>query len=412
MATLAATSISSTQATLQGNVTSSGGDAPFITLYYGASDGADNAANWSNSVELGQLGAGPFSYPIGDLIPSTTYHYRVRATNSAALDGVWASSSQSFSTPASTNPVVANGAVINASGSQVTLLGKVISPGNGTINQGSANFTANRYDSLMLWLDANDSSTLDQGYASGETGVPNTNESVGYWADKSGKGYHAIANRKLSDRRPTYKTTTTGFQDMPTLGFNGINNAMTITGSEVAFDKWDEMSAFIVFEGVTLGNWDMILRKRTETGGWYFGSGNGLRAYFYVVGTSANDTQYSAHGANWNNAQIITLQFGKGTRKWYFNGEEKMTVNDLGTMASSSDAPLVIGAHLQASGNDTSEAPMNLSEVLIFRNRLALPDQRKIEGYLAHKWDLNSSLDASHPYRAAIPTFNDSIICG
>ena len=111
----------------------------------------------------------------------------MRATNSAALDGVWASSSQSFSTPASTNPVVANGAVINASGSQVTLLGKVISPGNGTINQGSANFTANRYDSLMLWLDANDSSTLDQGYASGETGVPNTNESVGYWADKSGK---------------------------------------------------------------------------------------------------------------------------------------------------------------------------------------------------------------------------------
>ena len=196
---------------------------------------------------------------------------------------------------------------------------------------------------------------------------------------------------------------------MPTLGFNGINNAMTITGSEVAFDKWDEMSAFIVFEGVTLGNWDMILRKRTETGGWYFGSGHSLRAYFYVAGTSANNTQSSAHGANWNNAQIITLQFGKGYPKWYFNGEEKMTVNDLGTMASSSDAPLVIGAHLQASGNDTSEAPMNLSEVLIFRNRLALPDQRKIEGYLAHKWDLNSSLDASHPYRAAIPTFNDSI---
>ena len=109
----------------------------------------------------------------------------MRATNSAALEGVWASSSQSFSTPASTNPVVANGAVMNASGSQVTLQGKVISPGNGTINQGSTSFTANRYESLMLWLDANDSSTLDQGFSSGETGTPSNDNPIGYWADKS-----------------------------------------------------------------------------------------------------------------------------------------------------------------------------------------------------------------------------------
>ena len=198
VATLAATSVSATQATLEGNVISSGGDAPAITIYYGTSDGADNSANWSNSIELGQLGAGTFSYPLGDLTPSTSYHYRVRAVNSAALQGVWASSSQSFSTPASTNPVVANGAVMNASGTQVTLQGKVISPGNGSIDQGTSSFSANRYESLMLWLDANDSSTLDQGYASGETGVPSNNNKVGYWADKSGKGYHAIANRKLS----------------------------------------------------------------------------------------------------------------------------------------------------------------------------------------------------------------------
>ena len=86
VATLAATSVSATQATLEGNVISSGGDAPAITIYYGTSDGANNSANWSNSIELGQLGTGTFSYPLGDLIPSTTYHYRVRATNSAALE--------------------------------------------------------------------------------------------------------------------------------------------------------------------------------------------------------------------------------------------------------------------------------------------------------------------------------------
>jgi hypothetical protein len=234
VATLAATPVSATQANLEGNVTSSGGDAPAITLYYGTSDGADNSANWANSIELGQLGAGTFSYPIGDLTPSTTYHYRVRAVNSAALQGVWASSSQSFNTPASTNPVVANGAVINASGSQVTLLGKIISPGNGTINQGSASFTANRYDSLMLWLDANDTSTLDKGFGAGNEGVPSNTNNVGFWSDKSGKGYHAVANRNLNDRRPQYLST--GLNSKPTLKFDGSHDVMKISGSETAFD--------------------------------------------------------------------------------------------------------------------------------------------------------------------------------
>ena len=63
VATLAASSVIATQATLEGNVTSSGGDAPAITIYYGTSDGADNSANWANSIELGQLGGRYFFLP-------------------------------------------------------------------------------------------------------------------------------------------------------------------------------------------------------------------------------------------------------------------------------------------------------------------------------------------------------------
>ena len=281
--TLAATSVSATQANLEGNVTSSGGDAPAITIYYGTSDGADNAANWSNSIELGQLGAGTFSYPLGDLAPSTAYHYRIQAVNSAALQGVWASTSQSFTTPASTNPVVANGAVINASGSQVTLQGRVISPGNGTINQGSTSFTANRYDSLMLWLDANDTTTLDKAFASGSSGVPANDEVVGFWSDKSGKGYHAVANRNLSDRRPKYLNA--GLNSKPTIRFDGSTDVMKISGSETAFDQWDEMSIFIVFQGRSIGRNDHIINK-----GWNLRHRSN-RGYFDIYGTSGSDSK-------------------------------------------------------------------------------------------------------------------------
>ena len=142
VATLAATSQCSTQATLEGNVTSSGGDAPAITIYYGTSDGAttrpigQTPSNWAS---LGQV-LFPTLLVTSLLLPLITIVCGLSILRLCRVSGRVLL--KSFTTPASTNPVVANGAVINASGSQVTLLGKVITPGNGTINQGSASFTA------------------------------------------------------------------------------------------------------------------------------------------------------------------------------------------------------------------------------------------------------------------------------
>ena len=36
-------------------------------------------------------------------------------------------------------------------------------------------------------------------------------------------------------------------------------------------------------------------------------------------------------------------------------------------------------------------------------------DRLRMEGYLAHKWDLNGSLDGGHPYRSSAPTFNQPL---
>ena len=86
----------------------------------------------------------------------------------------------------------------------------------------------------------------------------------GSGAIKAVKGYHAVANRKLNDRKPTYKNT--GLNSKPTLKFNGSKNVMKISGSETAFDQWDEMSIFIVFKGRSIGSNDRIINK-----GWQFG---------------------------------------------------------------------------------------------------------------------------------------------
>ena len=72
--------------------------------------------------------------------------------------------------------------------------------------------------------------------------------------------------------------------------------------------------------------------------------------------------------------------------------------------------PLALGGRIDpTTGDDDSESKINLSELLIFQSRLALPDQRKIEGFLAHKWDLTGNLDASHPHKTSAPSFDDPI---
>ena len=171
--TLAATSIEATKASFDGNVTSTGGDAPDIKIYYGLTDGGSTASSWSSVKEIGKQGS-TFGEVIGDLIPSTTYYYRVRAYNSAATDGVWASSSVSFSTQASNKPVVNNGSVLNATGTSITFKGGVSTTGTGTVSLGSGPFTADRYPNLQLWLDANDTSSMDKGLTAGASGLPPT----------------------------------------------------------------------------------------------------------------------------------------------------------------------------------------------------------------------------------------------
>lgn len=98
--------ITGTTATLRGEVTTDGGDAPEITIFYGTADGGTNPAAWASSVPLGTP-SGEYSFFAAALSPQTTYYFRSRAVNAAGT--AWASGSLSFTT----TPLVPNTAVIN-----------------------------------------------------------------------------------------------------------------------------------------------------------------------------------------------------------------------------------------------------------------------------------------------------------
>jgi hypothetical protein len=121
-----ASTISPNSATLGGQVTSTGGDVPTVTIYYGPSDGGTNAAPWSNSVAMG-LQPAAFSTSVGGLTSGSVYFFTAKAANAAGT--AWAQPSRSFSTPSVTLPIVTNLPATNVQGTFATLNGQVISSG-------------------------------------------------------------------------------------------------------------------------------------------------------------------------------------------------------------------------------------------------------------------------------------------
>lgn len=234
-----------------------------------------------------------------------------------------------------------------------------------------------------LWLDAADTTTLS---LSGTT--------VTQWRDKSASAL--IFTAPSDSQQPTF-TKTGPFSSSVYFTTTQTMNSSTSLSLPPA------QSIFFVFNSVSSSGF-FFLEHSSDTNtidGSYFYGGNG--------------TFYQIRRSNWygfTDGSVNSIVFSQNT-SYFLSMVNSNTGSTLYNRNGTTRALTLYGTFTTLSGNATapfyinSRVPVNCyhSEILVYSRALSSSEVQQIEGYLAWKWGLVSSLPSSHPYKVPIAPF-------
>ena len=245
---------------------------------------------------------------------------------------------------------------------------------------------------ICLWLDAKKTTTLT-------LGASNT---VTAWNDLTGN-----TNLTCASNHPTY-TTLNGY---PCLSFlNGSNAYPGFVSSPTSL--YDGTTSLYVFSVLNVNS------LATADNPTHFGIGNTgdvINIYDSNRGVSDNNGGSSLVNAAWtyngskftvnnvatpkNSVILLETIFTSGNQTFYINGVAGTTRNvSLGTGTANM---VYIG---NTRYNQDAFAGY-MFENIVYRNVVLTQNQRQqIEGYMAWKWGIQTSLPTIHPYYTAAPT--------
>jgi hypothetical protein len=255
-------------------------------------------------------------------------------------------------------------------------------------------FTPVQVSGCQLWLDAADSSTMTL-----------SGSNVTQWNDKSGNGRNAIGNIGTG----TYSST--GLNSLPTVQITPTGNMV----SSIPAGRFSNgIVVFVVFQKTGANNTADTIVTRTATNSIpspfdIYGGINQPTVTIRIVGDGTN---YRSGSDNPNSVTRLTSPtiwsvsiFSTTPANWIesVNGTSRtLTLSSLSGNGNYGDNANFF--YIGTRGDNFTKMTGNISEIIAYNASLFSTEQRQqVEGYLAHKWGLTSSLPATHPFKKIRP---------
>ena len=231
---------------------------------------------------------------------------------------------------------------------------------------------------LALWLDAADSST-----------VLTSGTDVTQWNDKSSNAYICISNAN-------YTLTT-----LPTYNSNATYRNVNFAPSQVLVtsSNWNYVtswSCFVVLNTVSLEpRW--LISPCCGVGSVMMAMNQGINK---IYANAFNSVPADITG---NHIEYTSAENTNAVSNLLWYRDAVIQASNVKTLSiASGTTKLGIGGN--GTFRDAMGGTYQLYEVLIYNSYLSTPQRQQIEGYLAWKWGLQSSLPASHPYKLYPPS--------
>jgi hypothetical protein len=234
----------------------------------------------------------------------------------------------------------------------------------------------------LAWFDASKTSSVE--HVAG---------SVTNWNDLSGNGYDALQS-SAALQPTTGSETINGLNAIVFAGDYLVADIPEYTGTDVAVfavykrDSYEQNQSIVTLVRPPLGDYqsvkNAIMVTDRDDGNMY-----GFRLdWLSYVATPALDVVYQAGSI-----------FDSVNHTMYLNGTNGTPVASSGNFGFDE---IVINARYFATIY-RSIGFHTVGEIIVITGGVSEADRQNIEGYLAHKWGINSSLQADHPYKIYAP---------
>ncbi len=236
----------------------------------------------------------------------------------------------------------------------------------------------------VLWLDANDTSTLSI----------DVNSNVFEWRDKSGNNRNATQG--TSTARPALSIF---FNARNSLLFDGINDFLSIASSEFPstfFTTEFTLAISALFDRVD-GSSRVIFAKRTAgTNGVVLAQTSASATTFFDWGGSS--TRYTMAGNPPPISSSFFIERNTSNRNALINGIAVSPVS-AGTANPNTTSNLFISR----TDGGTGFFSGYINEIIFYNKLLTTVEKEKLVGYLNWKWQGVDYLPNLHPYKTRIP---------